>query len=354
MRFFAFKEIIKMSQNIDDELSIYLDHLSEELHNLPDNLLSSSPWKELYYLITGENIIDGEIYTLNRRLFREFLEILERYNHSGHEVEILESLQNITSTVLSLLTIYNSESDSIVTKKNKENKVLDNRISRLKEGLSILENEQKNIAKQNELVIASQNEANRIITELKDKNDAYSQLIDEDSNARVLKLYNEIYDREISIADQYRNWALGIFALIGLVLVFGFMNISIQNWNHLRDSGYIHIPLGFESLIKTLMLFSLTTPAWYLTRESSKHRKVAYKAQMLGTELASFPLYVREFKDEDRLELRRQLADRFFGQELFNDSKITSSSDNSLEQIKLLTEANKVLAEALKAKKVVE
>lgn len=106
-----------MSQNIDDELSIYLDHLSEELHNLPDNLLSSSPWKELYYLITGENIIDGEIYTLNRRLFREFLEILERYNHSGHEVEILESLQNITSTVLSLLTIYNSESDSIVTKK---------------------------------------------------------------------------------------------------------------------------------------------------------------------------------------------------------------------------------------------
>ncbi len=138
-----------MSQNIDDELSIYLDHLSEELNNLPDNLLSSPTWKELYFVITAENIIDGEIYTLNRRLFRDFLEILKRYNHSGHEVEILESLQNIASTVLSLLTIYNSESDSIATKKNKENKVLDNRISRLKEGLSILENQQKKIAKQN-------------------------------------------------------------------------------------------------------------------------------------------------------------------------------------------------------------
>ena len=114
------------------------------------------------------------------------------------------------------------------------------------------------------------------------------------------------------------------------------------------------IPLGWDSLLKTFMLFSLTTPAWYLTRESSKHRKVAYKAQMLGTELASFPLYVREFKDEDRLELRKHLADRFFGQELFNDSKNVSSSDNSLEQIKLLTEANKVLAEALKAKKATE
>jgi hypothetical protein len=75
---------------------------------------------------------------------------------------------------------------------------------------------------------------------------------------------------------------------------------------------------------------------------------------VLGTELASFPLYVWEFKDEDRLELRKHLADRFFGQELFNDSKNVSSSDNSLEQIKLLTEANKVLAEALKAKKATE
>lgn len=354
MRFFAFGEIIKMSQNVDDELSIYLDRISEELHNLPDNVLSSPMWKELYYLITGEYIIDGEIYALNRRLFHEFLDILKSYNHSGHEIEILESLQDIASNILKLLRIYNSDSDSIVTKKNKENKVLENRISSLKEDLSILENQQKKIAKQNELVVASQNEANRIITELKDKNDAYSQLIDEDSNARVLKLYNEIYDREISIADQYRNWALGIFAVIGLLLVFGFMNISIQNWNHLRDSSYIHIPLGFESLIKALMLFSLTTPAWYLTHESSKHRKVAYKAQMLGTELASFPLYIREFKDEDRLELRKQLADRFFGQEFLNDAKSVSNTDNSLEQIKLLTEANKVLAEALKAKKSIE
>lgn len=102
------------------------------------------------------------------------------------------------------------------------------------------------------------------------------------------------------------------------------------------------------------MLFSLTTPAWYLARESSKHRKVAYKAQMLGTELASFPLYAREFKDEDRLELRKHLADRFFGQELYNDSKTNSNSDNSIEQIKLLTEANKVLAESLKIKKSIE
>ena len=75
---------------------------------------------------------------------------------------------------------------------------------------------------------------------------------------------------------------------------------------------------------------------------------------MLGTELASFPLYAREFKDEDRLELRKHLADRFFGQELYSDSKSVQNSDSSLEQVKLLTEANKVLVESLKIKKVAE
>lgn len=193
-----------------------------------------------------------------------------------------------------------------------------------------------------------------ILEELKEKKSFLNKLTDHITNSEIKTLYDKIYDEEVLIADKYRNWALGIFLIIGTTLILGFLNISIQNWNHLRDSSYINIPLGWESLIKTVMLFSLTTPAWYLAKESSKHRRVAYKARMLGTELASFPLYAREFKDEDRLELRKILADRFFGQELYNDSKASLNSDNSLEQIKLITEANKVLAESLKIKKVAE
>ncbi len=138
--------------------------------------------------------------------------------------------------------------------------------------------------------------------------------------------------------------------MIDIILVTLVQNTFSFFWS----DQYSRIAIGWESLIKTAMLFSLTTPAWYLTRESSEHRKVAYKAQMLGTELASFPLYAREFKDEDRLELRKNLVDRFFGQELYSDSKTVQNSDSSLEQVKLLTEANKVLVEFLKIKKVAE
>ena len=342
----------KMGKIVKSSLDEYLENVQQEF-----KYISSEVWEKSFFLydlreMISSEFIDTKIYTMNKHLFDRFLFLLQGYNQVGDDV--LEELKETAKSLVGMLTIYNAESDSIVTKKKSSDLIFEDRIKKLENGLSNLERQQKEIFKLNQIVINSQNEANRIISELKDKNDAYSQLIDEDSNARILKLYTSIYDDEIEIANKYRNWALGIFAMIGFILIFGFLNISIQNWNNLRDSSYIHIPLGWDSFIKTLMLFSLTTPAWYLTRESSKHRKVAYKARMLGTELASFPLYAREFKDEDRLELRKHLADRFFGQELYSDSKTTNSNDNSLEQMKLMNETNKVLAEALKAKKVLE
>lgn len=187
------------------------------------------------------------------------------------------------------------------------------------------------------------------LKQTQDKNKLLNTIIDSTANDEIKKLYDDIYEGEIKIANKYRKWALWIFAAVGSFLVIGFLIVSIQNWNHLRDPSFIEIKLGWDSLFKTLMLFSLTTPAWYLTKESSKHRQVAYKAKMLGTELAAFPLYAREFKDEERLELRKNLADRFFGQELYGTSN--SKADNSAsstEQIKLLAEMNKVTVEAIK------
>lgn len=235
---------------------------------------------------------------------------------------------------------------------------LTSNVEEFKKKISGLESELATVSKKKELAnleekklleIAASSE--EIFLDLKLKRNFLNKVTDEVTNNEIKKLYNEIYCKEIALADKYRTWALIIFAVIGIILILGFLNLSIQNWNHLRDSSYIHIPFGWDSLLKTLMLFSLTTPAWYLTQESSKHRKVAYKAKMLGTELSSFPLYAREFKDEDRLELRKSLADRFFGQELYNGSSNSkNSNDVSIEQVKLIAEVNKVLAESLKVK----
>ena len=229
------------------------------------------------------------------------------------------------------------------------------KLSKLKTNIDHLHEQIDQAKSSNDQVLLAYEEAKKIINDLKSKNFAYNQIIDQDSNKRIRQHYDEIYNTEIKIANDYRNWALIIFVAVGgLIAIVILVTLSQNVFAFFYPKEYSKIILGWDSLIKTFMLFSLTTPAWYLTKESSKHRKVAYKAQMLGTELASFPLYVREFKDEDRLELRKHLADRFFGQELYSDSKTQASNDNSLEQIKLMTEANKVLAEALKAKKIIE
>ncbi|ATO19449.1 hypothetical protein BS636_07140 [Acinetobacter sp. LoGeW2-3] len=314
---------------------------------------SDKEWRYFYKLENHTVLLDLA------SIFRNFL--------ANFRDDLLPRIEELSKKLLSQLVSVRSQSAVFQGYEIDCEEILQNRLryihlseelafslKRCRTELKDLENKIDKVEDQRKETLSSYKDANLLISELKTKKELLNKITDEVTNSEIKKLYDEIYMEEILIANKYRNWALGIFLIIGIILIFGFLNVSIQNWNHLRDSNYIYIPLDWGSLVKTLMLFSLTTPAWYLARESSKHRQVAYKARMLGTELSSFPLYAREFKDEDRLELRKILADRFFGQELYNDSKASSNSDNSLEQIKLLNEANKVLAESLKIKKVAE
>ena len=353
MRFFAFWGDMKNDINIETVLS----NVSYELQKLFD----SAPYNTFDYLDLVQLLILYRFEEFSKRLEQhtDLLEsLLTRLKYANPHFN-LDEVFEAERTARKVLGVFDSQykfadTDELDFPLNIDKDNLERSYRKINRQLFDIHKEQLRISFNNEDVLKLQSEANQLVEELRVKKYLLNQDIDDKNNSLIKKLYDEIHEEEVSIANKYRNWALGIFAIIGTILMLGFLNISIQNWNHLRDSTYIHIPLGWESLIKTLMLFSLTTPAWYLARESSKHRKVAYKARMLGTELASFPLYAREFKDEDRLELRKHLADRFFGQELYNDSKADSNSDNSLEQVKLLTEANKVLAESFKMKKSVE
>lgn len=318
-------------------------HIGNDVYQIP-NLVT-------LYQIISKNEIPLDFYVENKNILDGFLSyIVEAHKKDNFEIILeLESQASLISKLLSSYYINKTDGIDVDYEEILEKK------KNLEKGLRLLKEQQKNIIEKNEDLIKNQSIAADIVNDLKAKNEAYNQFLDVDSNARILMLYDDIYDREIDFADKYRNWALIIFICVGVLIVFSIIIILVQNsFSFFYPENYSKINLGWDSFIKTLMLFSLTTPAWYLTRESSKHRKVAYKARMLGTELASFPLYAREFKDEDRLELRKHLADRFFGQELYSDSKTTNSNDNALEQMKLMTETNKVLAEALKAKKVLE
>lgn len=353
MRFFLFGIMMKNNINIKTVLSDINYELQKLFDSAPPNTFDYLDLVHLFIQYKYEQF--AKQLELHKDLLESLLTRLE-YANIHFNVDEIFAAEKIARKILE---VYDNQYKFIEENKldfplNIDKDNLERTYRKLNKQLFDIHKEQLKISFNNENILKLQHEASQLVEELRLKKHLLNQHIDNKNNSLIKKSYDEIYEEEVLIANRYRNWALIILGLIGGTLLLSFLNLSIQNWNHLRDSTYIYIPLGWESLIKTVMLFSLTAPAWYLAKESSKHRKVAYKARMLGTELAAFPLYAREFKDEDRLELRKNLADRFFGQELYNDSKASLNSDNSLEQIKLITEANKVLAESLKIKKVAE
>lgn len=185
-------------------------------------------------------------------------------------------------------------------------------------------------------------DVNQIYEDIRGKNENFSYFIDAENNEALKDLYDEIYKTEYELADTYRKYSTIILIAVGLLVFLLILGGIIQNLFYLTDpKNYIPIKYDLGSFIRYLAIFTLTAPAWYFARESSRHRQVAYKAKILGTELNAFPHYVKELEKSERIKMRTNLADKFFGQELYSDKNSTPS--NVLEQSKVTVDAMKAV-----------
>lgn len=183
---------------------------------------------------------------------------------------------------------------------------------------------------------------NKIYEDIKNKNEKFNYFIDSENNEALKNLYDGIYKIEYQLADTYRKYSTIILIAVGLLVLLLILGGIIQNLFYLTDpKSYLPIKYDLGSFIRYLAIFTLTAPAWYFARESSKHRQVAYKAKILGTELNAFPHYVKELEKTERIKMRTDLADKFFGQELYSDKNSTPSS--VLEQSKVTVDALKTV-----------
>ncbi|MFN4366494.1 MAG: hypothetical protein ACK4GA_02500 [Acinetobacter sp.] len=185
-------------------------------------------------------------------------------------------------------------------------------------------------------------DVNKIYEEIKGKNENFNYFIDAENNEALKELYDEIYKKEYDLADKYRTYSSVIFIVVGSLIILLILGGILQNLFYLNNpKNYIPIKYDLGSFIRFFAIFTLTVPAWYFARESSRHRQVAYKAKILGTELNAFPYYVKELDKTERLKMRKDLADKFFGQELYSDKNSVPSS--SIEQSKVTVDALKTV-----------
>ncbi|MDV7405820.1 hypothetical protein R4468_13590 [Acinetobacter baumannii] len=181
-----------------------------------------------------------------------------------------------------------------------------------------------------------------IFTSIENQYQGFNAFVEKNHNDETKKIYDEVYKNEYGLADQYRKYAIRVFLTIAVIAIFNFLIPTIEgSINFFKGRGFTTSPIDTLFFLRTIFMLLLTAPGWYFARESAKHRQVAYKAKILSAELSALPFYLADLDLKDRHEMRMKMADKFFGQELYNDKK--SDSSNVSEQTKATTEAIKTI-----------
>lgn len=191
-------------------------------------------------------------------------------------------------------------------------------------------------------VIGESSELKQTISDFKETHTSFNAFVEKNYNDETKKIYDEIFKSENKLANNYRNYAIAVFFSIGGIAIISFVLPSIIGViNYFKINEFKTPEANFFFFVKSVFMLLLTAPGWYFARESAKHRQVAYKAKIISSELTALPYYLADLDLKDRHEMRMKMADKFFGQELYNDKK--SDSSNVSEQTKATTEAIKTI-----------
>ncbi|WP_447501213.1 hypothetical protein [Acinetobacter oleivorans] len=180
------------------------------------------------------------------------------------------------------------------------------------------------------------------ISDFKETHTSFNAFVEKNYNDATKKIYDEIFNTENTLANEYRSYAVKVFGVVAFIACITFITpwwFGILHWT--RTYKFEVAPVDTLFFVKSLFMLLLTAPGWYFARESAKHRQVAYKAKIISAELSALPYYIADLEVEKRHEMRMKMADKFFGQELYNDKKSDNSNVN--EQTKATTEAIKTI-----------
>lgn len=165
-----------------------------------------------------------------------------------------------------------------------------------------------------------------------------SELKEKIKNLSTHDIYEQAAVENQKKSDNFRM-AFILLIMLSIVLVW-FCSIT-QSYFGLKDYNYWF----FKG---TLVLTSITLITYFL-KESVKYQKMADQCKQTKLELEAFPSFVASFTTEDPkiIEIRRELALKYFGRDLINNDK-AEASNVLTDQMKNTTELVKATTEAIK------
>ncbi|OTG72393.1 hypothetical protein B9T26_10725 [Acinetobacter sp. ANC 4169] len=150
-----------------------------------------------------------------------------------------------------------------------------------------------------------------------------------------LDLYNK-YNDEYRLNNLYFTSVFGLSVFFTIFSILFFANFKPIDW------------IIFIS-IKVLILAVGITLCTLFLRRSSHAKKLKEQAYQTHVEINAFPIHVRSLKDEDKHELIKELALKYFGKEL-DHTQNDKIGDLMKDQLTAGTELIKASAEMVKAK----
>lgn len=371
---------------MSDEIS-KLDEYQKNLYE--NNLLEIYKLLLILRNVVKLGKIDGEIGPFNdaEKLIEEFVKAAEYIKqfplYFSHDSEVSDDVQswlvqlkevlfltngifnpNILKSQKNLMSVL-AIAESIVNYFDKNNEVKNTVFSRSHEykllaekfrsyditfdnNLSAreLSNNIDEIRKNLEENLKQSDRVKEVFTSIENQYQGFNAFVEKNYNDETKKIYTEIYTAEYKLANAYRDYAICVFIFFAAIACFNFFLPTVEGIiNFFKIGKFQTTSVDIYFFVKTVFLLLLTAPGWYFTRESAKHRQVAYKAKIVSAELAALPFYLADLDLKDRHEMRMKMADKFFGQELYNDKK-SETSDFS-EQTKATTETLKVVTTLL-------
>lgn len=280
-------DILKIDQNLDKIKEFVYKKLDECIDLLLDNY-------ELFNDKEFLNLLNDDVFNLHRT-------VLQLHSHTPYEIS------TVSEKVRSFLDSFRGVEIGIISLKNANTiieKELTAKIEEAKEKFKDFESLQ---------IALEQRETNKI----------------------YLDLYNK-YDKEYDLNNRYFGFAFVTSIVFTLISILVTAISGPINW------------VVFIS-VKILILAVGITLCTLFLRRSAHAKKLKEQAYQTHVEINAFPIHVRSLKDEDKHELIKELALKYFGKEL-DQTQNDKIGDLMKDQLAAGTELIKASAELVKAK----
>ncbi|WP_010604404.1 hypothetical protein [Pseudoalteromonas maricaloris] len=296
---------IKLSQL--ESFLTRLDRLTESLLNSVDFVLTAditnapSNKKLLHQAVHINSAVHGLIGAVEREKT-----LLDSEKELDKNHNFIEAMKRETKSLIEQNQDFYSKSErrlkSLVNECSEKGDVFKSQIDEYQQLLKDLETKSSKMFDATEKKMQSiDNESSESLNYLKVKKSEMDELLDTVGKKATASEFLQSSKEEKKLADLTR---IGALICMALVIIIIFVNVYVNSQHEMVA--------WTDSLFSAFLIFSLSVPAVYLSRESSKHRAKHYEYGQTAFKINALPLYVAKLPEDIQIEIKKLFAESVF------------------------------------------